>query len=93
MEANLPLEYQLVDALLAEDREAAREIAAQLHARGFDAVTMEAALAEYPQLQEALFEVLQSVIPLSRRAARRRAIRAAEQRDWGEWEEGRRDLK
>lgn len=93
MDPNLPLEYQLVDALLADDQEAAREIAAQLHARGFDAATMEAALAEYPQLQEPLFAVLQSVIPLSRRAARRRAIRAAEERDWGDWDEGRRKLK
>jgi DNA polymerase III delta subunit len=89
MEADLPLEYQLVDALLANDAAAAQAIAAQLHARGFDAVTIDAAIQEYPQLEEQLYAVLQSVIPLSRRAARRRAIRAAEERDWGDWPEGK----
>ena len=38
----------------------------------------------------ALWAVMSEVIPLSRRAARRRAIRAAEERDWADWEEGRR---
>jgi hypothetical protein len=90
MDEKLPLEYQLVDALLAEDREEARRIAAALHERGFDAATIDAALAEYPQLEEPLWAVMSEVIPLSRRAARRRAIRAAEERDWGDWEEGRR---
>jgi hypothetical protein len=90
MDENLPLEYQLVDALLADDREGARRIAAALHERGFDAATIDAALAEYPQLEEPLWAVLSEVIPLARRAAKRRAIRAAEERDWGDWEEGRR---
>lgn len=93
MNEKLPLEFQLVDALLAEDREQARQIAAQLHARGFDAAAMDAALRDHPQLQEPLFEVLQAVIPIARRAARRRAIRAAEERDWGDWEEGRKPTK
>lgn len=89
MEEHLPLEYQLVDALLADDQEAARAIAAQLHARGFEAATIDEALREYPQLEEQLYAVLQEVIPLSRRAAKRRAIRAAEERDWGDWAEGK----
>lgn len=89
MEDQLPLEFQLVDALLANDDKGAREIAAQLHARGFDAVTIDEALKEFPHLEEPLYAVLQDVIPLSRRAARRRAIRAAEERDWGEWPEGK----
>jgi hypothetical protein len=90
MEEHLPLEFQLVDALLADDAEAARQIAVRLHERGFDAVTIDAALAEYPQLEEPLWAVLSEVIPVSRRAARRRAIRAAEKRDWGDWKEGQR---
>jgi hypothetical protein len=93
MEESLPLEFRLVDALLANDQEEARAIAAQLHARGFDAATIDEALKEYPQLEEQLYAVLQSVIPLSRRAARRRAIRAAEERDWGDWPEGQKPRK
>jgi hypothetical protein len=90
MDEKLPLEYQLVDALLADDHEEARRIAAALHERGFDAATMDAALAEHPHLEEPLWAVLSEVIPLARRAAKRRAIRAAEDRDWGDWKEGRR---
>jgi hypothetical protein len=89
VEDQLPLEFELVDALLAKDHEGAREIAARLHARGFDAATIDEALREYPHLEEQLYAVLQEVIPLSRRAARRRAIRAAEERDWGDWPEGK----
>jgi hypothetical protein len=89
VEENLPLEFQLVDALLAEDQEEARAIATRLHARGFDAATIDEALKEFPHLEEQLYAVLQEVIPLSRRAAKRRAIRAAEERDWGDWSEGK----
>ena len=90
MEEELPLEYQLVDALLADDEALAREIAAELHRRGFDMATIEIALQEYPQLEEPLWAVLQDVIPVSRRARKRRAIKAAEERDWGDWNEGKR---
>lgn len=93
MAEDLPLEYQLVDALLAEDQEGARRIAAELHARGFDYATIEAALQEYPQLEEPLWEVMRTVVPISRRALKRRAIRAAEERDWGDWEQGQRKLR
>lgn len=89
MEEHLPLEFQLVDALLAEDEEAARAIATRLHAQGFDAATIDEALKEYPHLEEKLYAVLREVIPLARRAAKRRAIRAAEERDWGDWSEGK----
>ena len=90
MNEHRPLEVQLVDALLADDTELAKQLAEQLHARGLDAAAIDAALQAHPQLQEPLLAVLQAVIPISRRAARRRAIRAAEERDWGDWEEGRR---
>lgn len=93
MEANLPLEFQLVDALLADDQEQARRIARLLHERGFDMATIDEALRAYPELEQPLYAVLQSVIPVSRRAARRRAIRAAEERDWGDWPEGRKPGK
>jgi hypothetical protein len=93
VEANLPLEFQLVDALLAQDMEEARAIAARLHTRGFDAATIDEALKEYPHLEEQLYAVLQEVIPLSRRAQKRRAIRKAEERDWGDWPEGRKPTK
>ncbi|MCX7792559.1 MAG: hypothetical protein N2378_18135 [Chloroflexaceae bacterium] len=86
------LEEQLVAALLAGDTDEARRLARLLHARGFDATVMQRALAAHPQLEEQLYAVLQEVIPLSRRAARRRAIRAAEERDWGDWREGKRKL-
>ncbi|NTU79552.1 MAG: hypothetical protein HGA45_09140 [Chloroflexales bacterium] len=86
----MPLEFQLVDALLAGDQAEAQRIARQIHERGFDIVTINEALKEYPHLEEPLYAVLQEVIPLSRRAARRRAIRAAEERDWGDWPEGKR---
>ncbi len=85
------LEQQLVAALLADDLDEARRLAERLHARGFDAAAMEAALREHPQLEAALYAVLQEVVPLSRRAAKRRAIRAAEERDWGDWREGKRE--
>ncbi|NJN15946.1 MAG: hypothetical protein HC822_06480 [Oscillochloris sp.] len=90
MSQELPLEYELVDALLAEDNERAREIAQVLHARGFDAATIDLALQEYPQLEESLWAVLDAVIPVARRARKRRAIRAAEERDWGQWQAGKR---
>lgn len=93
MSEDLPLEYQLVDALLAEDQEEARRVAAALHARGFEYATIQAALEEYPQLEEPLWEVMRAVTPISRRALKRRAIRAAEERDWGDWEEGKREIK
>lgn len=93
MEANLPLEFQLVDALLANDVDEARAIATRLHAQGLDAATIDEALRQFPHLEEQLYAVLQEVIPLSRRAARRRAIRAAEERDWGNWPEGKKPAK
>lgn len=92
MTEELPLEYQLIDALLADDHEQARAIAAELHARGFDYTTIEIALEEYPQLEEPLWEVLNEVIPLARRVKKRRAIKAAEDRDWGDWERGKRKV-
>ena len=81
MDEKGPLEQQLVDALRTGDQGEARRIAALLHARGFDAGTIAEALARHPELEEPLWAVLSEVIPLSRRAARRRAIRAAEERD------------
>jgi ActR/RegA family two-component response regulator len=89
MEASEPLEYQLVAALLADDQEEARRLAHALHARGFDMTTVDEALKLHPELEQPLYAVLQEVIPLSRRAAKRRAIRAAEERDWGDWAEGK----
>lgn len=93
MEANLPLEFQLVDALLANDQEEARRVARQLHERGFDMATIDEALQEFPHLVEPLYGVLREVVPISRRAVKRRAIRAAEERDWGDWLEGKRPTK
>ncbi|ACL24840.1 hypothetical protein [Chloroflexus aggregans] len=86
----MTLEEELIAALASSDRERAKTIAAALHARGIDAVAIEAALATQPQLEEQLWAVLQEVIPIARRVLRRRAIRAAEERDWGDWDEGRR---
>jgi DNA polymerase III delta subunit len=88
----MTLEEELIAALASGDRERAKTIAAALHARGIDAVAIEAALATQPQLEEQLWAVLQEVIPIARRALKRRAIRAAEERDWGDWEEGRRQF-
>lgn len=93
MEADPSLETQLVAALQAGDRDGARAIATQLHARGFEAAQIDAALRQHPELEEQLFAVLQEVLPIPRRAARRRAIRAAEARDWGDWPEGRKPSK
>ncbi len=84
-----PLEQQLVDALLSDRQEDAREIARQLHARGFSMTAIDEALKAHPHLEQPLYAVLQEVIPLARRAAKRRAIRAAEERDWGDWPEGK----
>jgi len=92
MNVRQPLEAQLIAALLAGDQATSRALAAQLHSQGFDADVIDAALLAHPELQEPLIELLQAVTPLSRRAARRRAIRAAEERDWGDWDEGRREL-
>jgi hypothetical protein len=50
------------------------------------------ALKEYPHLEEPLWELLNEVTPIPRRAAKRRAIRAAEERDWGDWEAGKKKL-
>ncbi|MGB9633957.1 MAG: hypothetical protein ACPL8I_11550 [Chloroflexaceae bacterium] len=86
------LEEQLVAALLAGDAEEARRLARLLHERGFDATAIQGALAAHPHLEEQLYAVLQEVLPLSRRAAKRRAIRAAEERDWGDWREGKRKV-
>ncbi|MEI7768832.1 MAG: hypothetical protein WCI67_02530 [Chloroflexales bacterium] len=89
MSEQLPPEFDLVDALLAGDREAARRIAAELHQRGFDYAMIGEALKEHPHLEEPLWELLHEVTPIPRRAAKRRAIRAAEERDWGDWEAGK----
>ncbi|HMQ33430.1 MAG TPA: hypothetical protein PKD53_22045 [Chloroflexaceae bacterium] len=88
-EPDHPLERRLVEALLADRQDEARQIARQLHARGFDMAAIDEALKAHPHLEQPLYAVLQEVIPLSRRAARRRAIRAAEERDWGDWPEGK----
>jgi hypothetical protein len=93
MDSTTPLEEQLIAALLADDQKGARQIAGQIHARGFEMSRIEEALTRYPHLEQPLYAVLQEVIPLSRRAAKRRAIRAAEERDWGDWSEGKRDPK
>ncbi|WP_322511536.1 hypothetical protein [Chloroflexus sp.] len=86
----MTLEEELIAALAAGDQARAKVIAAELHARGLNAAAIEAALAAQPQLEEQLWATLNEVIPISRRALKRRAIRAAEERDWGDWEEGRR---
>ncbi|MCX7859846.1 MAG: hypothetical protein N2385_07135 [Chloroflexus sp.] len=86
----MTLEEELIAALAAGDRARAKVIAAELHAHGLNAAAIEAALAAQPQLEEQLWATLNEVIPISRRALKRRAIRAAEERDWGDWEEGRR---
>lgn len=92
MDDTMPLEEQLIAALLANDQATARRVASQIHARGFEMSLIAEALKRHPQLEQPLYAVLQEVIPLSRRAAKRRAIRAAEERDWGDWDEGKRDL-
>jgi hypothetical protein len=84
------LEQALVAALRANDDAAAHTIATALHERGFDLDALNVALAAHPQLEEPLWALLHAVIPLSRRAQKRRAIRAAEERDWGDWEDGKR---
>jgi hypothetical protein len=86
------LEEQLVAALQAGDAEEARRLARLLHERGFNATAIQGALAAHRHLEEQLYAVLQEVLPLSRRAAKRRAIRAAEERDWGNWREGKRKV-
>jgi hypothetical protein len=85
------LEQQLIAALLAGDEAAAHALATALHQRGFDLEALNVALAAQPQLEEPLWALLNQVIPLSRREKKRRAIRAAEERDWGDWEAGKRD--
>lgn len=92
MSTDRPLEFDLVDALLANDLAQARAIAQRLHQRGIDYTTIQAALAAHPHLEDQLWDVLREVIPLARRAAKRRAIRAAEERDWGDWEAGKKKL-
>lgn len=92
MSEQLPPEFDLVDALLAGDHTSARQIASELHQRGIDYATISVALSEYPHLEQPLWDLLQEVIPLSRRAAKRRAIRAAEERDWGDWKAGKKKL-
>lgn len=89
-DSSAPLEVQLVAALLAGDDASARQIAAALHERGFAIAALEQALAPHPHLEEALWNVMNAVIPISRREQKRRAIRAAEERDWGDWNEGKR---
>lgn len=86
----MTLEEELIAALTNGDKERAKTIARELHARGLDATAIEAALAAQPHLEELLWATLNEVIPIARRALKRRAIRAAEERDWGNWEEGRR---
>ncbi len=83
-------EEELIAALANSDKERAKTIARELHARGLDMSAIEAALATQPHLEEQLWAIFNDVIPISRRALKRRAIRAAEERDWGNWQEGRR---
>jgi len=86
----MKLEEELIAALASGDHARAIALATELHNRGLDIAAIETALARQPHLEEQLWETLKQVIPISRRALKRRAIRAAEERDWGTWEEGRR---
>ncbi len=86
----MKLEEELIAALASGDRARAITLATELHNRGLDVAAIETALARQPHLEEQLWETLKQVIPISRRALKRRAIRAAEERDWGTWKEGRR---
>lgn len=86
----IPLETQLIMALVDEDQDEAHRIAALLQARGVDMTLIASLIEDHPDQETALYAVLNDVIPLSRRAAKRRAIRAAEERDWGDWHDGRR---
>ncbi len=87
------LEVQLVAALQAGDATTARALATALHERGFDLAALTKALEAQPHLEESLWDLMSDVIPVSRRAKKRRAVRAAEERDWGDWEEGKQDRR
>ncbi len=84
------LEQQLIAALRDGQTAEAHRIGAMLYERGFEPAAIEAALSAYPELEAQLADLLRQVVPRSRRAAKRRAIRNAEQRDWGDWQEGKR---
>ncbi|WP_298821759.1 hypothetical protein [Chloroflexus sp.] len=86
----MTLEEELIAALVANDLARAKALATELHARGLDRAAIEQALAAQPHLEEQLWAILNEIIPISRRALKRRAIRAAEERDWSDWQEGRR---
>lgn len=85
------LEQQLIAALHTGDDATAHRLATALHQRGFELTALNEALAAHPELEEALWNLLNAVIPLSRREKKRRAIRAAEERDWGDWQDGKRE--
>lgn len=87
------LEAELIAALAANDETRAAELARSLHEQGYDGNALLAALAEQPQLEERLWATLDAVIPLARRVRKRRAIQAAEERDWAGWDEGKREDK
>ncbi|MCU0493159.1 MAG: hypothetical protein MUD01_16360 [Chloroflexaceae bacterium] len=74
----LPLEYLLVLELVRERPERADLIAAHLHQRGFAWDAFSGLLAAMPGLEEPLYDVLNRVVPLARRAAKRRAKRKAD---------------
>ncbi|NJM05427.1 hypothetical protein HC891_03245 [Candidatus Gracilibacteria bacterium] len=82
--AVLPLEYLLLSYLSTGDQQVAERIAGHLHQRGFDYAVIEDQIATIPALEQAMVDVMQKVVPLARRAARRRAIRAAERKEL-EW--------
>ncbi|MEF3273902.1 MAG: hypothetical protein K6356_05800 [Chloroflexus sp.] len=86
----MTLEEELIAALASGDQARAKSLASELYARGLDMAVIEQLLAAQPQLEEQLWGILHEIIPISRRALKRRAIRAAEERDWGNWKEGRR---
>jgi hypothetical protein len=83
-------EAELIAALAAGDTEQAAELARLLHEQGYDGEALLAALAAQPQLETQLWATLDAVIPVARRVRKRRAIQAAEARDWGDWQEGQR---
>jgi hypothetical protein len=82
--AVLPLEYVLLSYLSSGAQHEAALVGTYLHQRGFDYAVIENQLRMWPALEQAVVDVMKQVVPLSRRAARRRAIREAERKEM-EW--------
>jgi hypothetical protein len=82
--AVLPLEYLLLTYLSPGEQQRATLVARHLHQRGFDYDVIASELSMAPVLELAVVDVMQKVIPLSRRAARRRAVREADRKEM-EW--------